>query len=132
MTSTSTNIDQMMSKVAEQIATAKANAQAMAEMTGKGETEEGKIVVTVNPTGALVSIELDPRAMRMASTDLAGAIVAASEIAKKDAADQVRALWSTADTGGLDMADVAQGNVDLSATLDERLAAAQDALRKYR
>ena len=132
MTSTSANIDQMMSKVAEQIATAKANAQAMAEMTGRGEVEEGKVVVTVNPTGALLSVELDPRAMRMASVDLGAAIVAASDLAKKDAAEQVRALWSTADTGGLDIADVAQGNVDLSATLDERLAKAQDALRKFR
>ena len=132
MTTSGASLEQLMSRISDQITAARDNAVRMAEVVGRGEAEEGRVVVTVRPTGAVQDVELDPRAMRLPSVDLAAAIVAAARLAERDAAAQVREIFGGLEMGGLDMADVAQGRADLTADLDTRLAAAHDALRKYR
>jgi DNA-binding protein YbaB len=121
-----------MGRIDAQITSARDNAIKMAAVVGRGESEDGRVIVTVNATGSLQSIEFDPKAMRLASTDLADAIVATARLAEQDAKTQVRAIWGKTDLGGVDIADAAQGQADLVAEVDRRLAAAREAMRKTR
>jgi len=56
----------------------------LTEIRGEAETADGKVKAVVRQGGALESLVLDPRAMRMASEDLAAAIVEAVAAATED------------------------------------------------
>ncbi|MFI7633214.1 YbaB/EbfC family nucleoid-associated protein [Nonomuraea sp. NPDC049400] len=52
---------------------------------GRGEAAEGRVVAEVTQTGALAGLTIDPRAMRLGSTELAAAILEAAAAAARDA-----------------------------------------------
>lgn len=121
-------IDELEAKVEQ----AKQNAAAVAETVGHGEAADGLVKVTVGPSGALKSLEFDPRAMRLPSVDLAAAVLEAARAGQADVLVQVREIYSAEQTGGLDIAAMAQGEVDVSALIDERMQKARDALQRSR
>lgn len=57
---------------------------AITALEGSATSEDERITVTVGPSGALKSLVLDPRAMRMQSHELAEAIVETAKLAADD------------------------------------------------
>ena len=122
----------LLDQLEAQIARAQENATAVAAVAGWGEAANGQVKVCVGPSGVLKKVELDPRAMRMASDDLAASIVEAARGAQSAAAASIREIYLSTDTGGIDIAAVAQGEYDASADIEQRLAKAREALRQAR
>lgn len=56
----------------------------LADLVGRAETADGKVVVEFEHGAGLTTLQLDPKAMRMASEDLAGAIKQAIIEANED------------------------------------------------
>lgn len=122
-------LDQLEARVAQ----AKANATALSEVEGWGEAANGHVKVCVGPSGVLKDVRLDPRAMRLASEDLAASIVEAAREGQQAAAVQIREIYSSSDdTAGLDIASIAQGNFNAAEHIDQRLDKARAALRDAR
>jgi DNA-binding protein YbaB len=122
----------LLDQLEAQIARAQENAAAVAAVEGWGAAANGQVKVCVGPSGVLKNVELDPRAMRMPSEDLAASIVEAARGAQRAAAVGIREIYSSTDTGGIDIAAVAQGEYDASAEIEQRLANAREALRQAR
>ncbi|MEU6721365.1 YbaB/EbfC family nucleoid-associated protein [Nonomuraea sp. NPDC046802] len=57
----------------------------IAEVRGRGEAADGRVVVTTTQTGALAGLTIDPRAMRLGSDQLAAAIMEAAARAVRGA-----------------------------------------------
>ncbi|GAA2403123.1 YbaB/EbfC family nucleoid-associated protein [Nonomuraea africana] len=55
------------------------------EVRGRGEAARGQVVAEVSPTGALVGLTIEPRAMRLGSAELAAAILEAAADAATNA-----------------------------------------------
>ncbi|TNY35853.1 YbaB/EbfC family nucleoid-associated protein [Thermomonospora catenispora] len=64
------------------------------EITGRGEAADGRIVAEYSAEGGLTKLELDPRALRLPSADLAEQIRTAVNAASEDFQRQVRELTS--------------------------------------
>jgi len=73
----------LLDQLETQISRAQENATAVAAVAGWGEAANGQVKVCVGPSGVLKKVELDPRAMRMASEDLAASIVEAARGAQR-------------------------------------------------
>ncbi len=58
----------------------------IAEVRGRGEAADGRVVVETTQTGALAGLTIDPRAMRLGSEELATTILEAAAEAERDAA----------------------------------------------
>ncbi|MFI6600272.1 YbaB/EbfC family nucleoid-associated protein [Nonomuraea sp. NPDC050536] len=82
----------------------------------RGKGEDGHVRATVDHTGRLVRVELDPRAMRQESHELADSVTHAVQLAQDDAAGKQRALVTDA-----------LGSDEALGTLQEQLDRAQDA-----
>jgi DNA-binding protein YbaB len=122
-------LDQLEARVAK----AKENAAALSAVRGWGEAANGYVKVCVGPSGVLQRVELDPRAMRLPSQDLAASIVAAAREGQQAAAAKIREIYVTSDdNGGTDVALIAQGEYDVSQYIDERLEKARAVLRNAR
>lgn len=133
MTPDSYDPQRLLDQIEARVAKAKENAAALAEVEGWGEAAEGYIRVCVGPSGALKAVELDPRAMRLPSVDLAAGIVEAARAGQKAAAESIRAIYGrSSDTGGVDIASMAQGDFNVSELIDQRLEKARAALRNAR
>lgn len=59
------------------------------DVVGEGASPDGKIRVRVTASGQLTGLQIDPRAMRLGSQELADAILEASRRATDDAARRV-------------------------------------------
>ena len=132
MTFTSSDPTEMMAQAQTMLESAREKALQMADVVGRGEAEEGLVTVIVNPVGTLREITLDPKAMRLPSVDLAAAILTAARAAEQDAAAQVREIWGPDLTGTFDVGAATQGKLDLVKVFDERMAKANEALRRSR
>lgn len=64
----------------------------IASVKGRGEAADGRVVVNVTQTGALVGLTIDPRAMRLGSDQLAAAIMEAAARAARDAEQEASDL----------------------------------------
>jgi DNA-binding protein YbaB len=123
----------LLDQLEARIAKAKENAAALSAVQGWGEASTGYVKVCVGPSGVLQSIELDPRAMRLPSQDLAASIVAAAREGQQAAAAKIREIYATSDNnGGIDVASIAQGEYDVSQYIDERLEKARAMIRNAR
>jgi DNA-binding protein YbaB len=67
----------------------------LSEVRGEAESADGKVRVVVRQGGMLESLVLDPRVMRMASEDLAAAIVEAVAAATEDAVAKAAELMES-------------------------------------
>lgn len=74
--------------------------QSLKEVEGIGTAANGMIKVRVGPTGALSSVEIDPRAMRLGSETLAEKIMAAARDAGEEVSRRMNELLGGF-TGGL-------------------------------
>lgn len=77
-------------------------------LRGRGEAEQGRVVVDVTQTGALAAVTIDPRAMRLGSERLAAAIMEAAaraeRAAEREASELVAPFAAGLLTGGEDAA----------------------------
>ena len=120
----------LLDQIEAQAAKVKENAAALSAVEGWGEAADGLVRVCVGPSGALKNVELDPRAMRLPSVDLAASIVEAAKEGQRAAALSIREIYSVQDTGGIDVAAVAQGEYDATGEIERRLEKAREALRR--
>ncbi|MEV4163140.1 YbaB/EbfC family nucleoid-associated protein [Nonomuraea dietziae] len=66
----------------------------LSELRGHGEAANGQVRVEVAPGGALLGVEIDPRAMRLASEELCEAIMDAFTEASDMAANRLNGVLS--------------------------------------
>jgi DNA-binding protein YbaB len=66
----------------------------LTEVRGHGEAMDGLVKVEVAPGGVLLSVDIEPKAMRLGSKALGAAIVEASAIAVQQAATRMNDLLS--------------------------------------
>ena len=85
-------VDQVLEMLAAQSAQFADVGRDLAETRGRGEAEEGRVVVEVLTTGSLAALRIDPRAMRLGSEALAEAILLAAGRAESDATAKAEAL----------------------------------------
>jgi DNA-binding protein YbaB len=93
-------LDSAMRQLREQIDSFQARRDAVAAMVGEGTAADGLVTVRTGAGGVLQDIELDPRAMRMASQDLRDAIL---EAARNAAANYQEALADILPTAPVDV-----------------------------
>ncbi|WP_424535173.1 YbaB/EbfC family nucleoid-associated protein [Sphaerisporangium viridialbum] len=85
-------VDAVLEALATQSARFQEAGQRLSETRGRGEAEEGRVVVEVLPSGSLAALRIDPRAMRLGSEALAEAILRAAREAEGDAAERAESL----------------------------------------
>jgi DNA-binding protein YbaB len=125
--------DRLVADLEAKLDRARENAVLVAALEGTGEAADGVVRVTVGATGALKDVVLDPKAMRLPSMDLAAAILEAARAAQASIGEQVREIYrDRAESGGFDPAAVVQGQVDVAAMVEERMARVREALRSGR
>lgn len=71
------------------------------EVRGRGEAAQGRVVAEASPTGALIGLTIDARAMRLGSDELAAAVLEAAAEAARNAEAGIGELVDPfiADTG---------------------------------
>jgi DNA-binding protein YbaB len=87
-------VDEVLEALAAQSARFEAVGRRLSETRGRGESEDGRVIVEALPGGSLVALRIDPRAMRLGSEALAEAILAAARRAEADAADRAESLMA--------------------------------------
>ncbi|WP_165964654.1 YbaB/EbfC family nucleoid-associated protein [Actinomadura sp. KC216] len=78
----------------------------LSELVGRAESRDGRVRLGLAAEGAITELEIDPRAMRMASAELAETIVKASQDALQDLQRQARELTEDASVAPEDVADI--------------------------
>jgi DNA-binding protein YbaB len=109
-------IEQAMRTIRERQAQSAAITEQIKQIRGKAQSEDERIKVEVGAMGQLESIELNPRAMKLPSDELAKTIVDLAHQAAEDAAAQTRKAMEPMLGEGVDwqrMVDDA-GNLDMS------------------
>lgn len=103
------------------------------ELEGVGEAADGRVKVTTVTGGRLKSVELDPRAMRLASQELGEQIVAAANAALDDLRDKAAAAApaQTVDTAAL-ARQLQQVQTDGIRQMEQVTGAIEDALTRMR
>ncbi|MFC4116375.1 YbaB/EbfC family nucleoid-associated protein [Nonomuraea zeae] len=82
----------------------------IAAVRGRGEAAEGRVVVEVTQSGGLAGLTIDPRAMRLGSTELAAAILDAAAKAARDAEHGTSSLVAPFISGTVLDGDDARGS----------------------
>lgn len=126
------DMQRLLNQIESQVGKAKENAAALSAIEAWGEAANGHVKACVGPSGVLKKVELDPRAMRMPSEELAASIVEAAQDGQREAAIKIREIYSSKDTGGIDIAAVAQGEYDATSQIEQRLEKAKAAMREAR
>jgi DNA-binding protein YbaB len=93
-------IESAMRQIREQLDSFQARRESVAAIVGEGTAADGLITVRTGPGGVLRDLEIDPKAMRMASQDLRDAIL---EAARNAATNYQEALAEVAPTASMDM-----------------------------
>jgi DNA-binding protein YbaB len=89
----------------------------------RASSDDGLIEVTVDGTGLVVDIALEPKAMRLASTDLADALAATVRNAQQQARAEATAALTEASQALPDAAQLAQTAAQLNDLARNRLGA---------
>lgn len=126
----------LMREAANKIESVKQIGVKLAAVRGTGEAADGKVKVTVHQGGRLEAVDLDPRAMRMASEDLGAAIVEAVAAATEDvtakAAELMESVLPGAGAGIVGLADpeaLAQERENSEARVDAIIQSLRDGMR---
>jgi DNA-binding protein YbaB len=105
---------------AEQMAQAEQLEQGIRAAAGTAASDDGRIRVAWSEAGGIDELVIDPRAMRLASEDLAAAIAQVVNAARTQAQQQVADLVADAmGSGAPDPHEVVAGLPDLQVQLDE-------------
>lgn len=94
----------------------------LAGLVGRGEAAQGYVVAEWT-AGGLSELTLDPRAMRLASADLASEIKAAVRAASADLRDQTRAALEQAGVAGGDVPTPEQVQAQLTDLREQMISA---------
>lgn len=114
-------IDDKIVRLMEQMSSLHELQDSLAELVGEGTAADGYVVVRVDHSGMVSAVELNPRAMKMASEDLSAAIVEAGQQAANDLATKAQNLFSEQVP---DMPDPEQAMQDAARNGPEELAEA--------
>jgi len=132
--------EELRAEFDRQAASVGALTTAIEEVRGQGSAAGGLITVTVNAGGRITALNLNPRAMRMASDELSAGILAAVDEGAADAARQVAELaGAVPQPGSATWDELISGEKSLDPTqalppmLDEAAfeAAIEDRARRY-
>jgi DNA-binding protein YbaB len=96
-----------------------------AELRGRGTTANGRVVAEVLSSGALVSLSIDPRAMRLGSEVLADEILAAVRKAAQDVSGRATELMEPSVT------ELMGDQTDDGTDIEQVLAALRDIRRQF-
>ncbi|GLW12662.1 hypothetical protein Misp01_77900 [Microtetraspora sp. NBRC 13810] len=66
--------------------------QRFEQLRGRGKDASGHVTAEVLPSGSLVALTFDPRALRLSAADLAEAVLAATRAAEEDAGAQAEEI----------------------------------------
>jgi DNA-binding protein YbaB len=109
----------------------------LADLRGHGEAADGLVRVEVAPGGALLGVDIDPRAMRLGSAALAEAIMDASAAATERATARMTEVLEPVIGRASGFSESLQGrlprmDVDSSITSDPRVSEALRSLQELR
>ncbi|QXJ23951.1 YbaB/EbfC family nucleoid-associated protein [Actinomadura graeca] len=85
------NVDEVLRRAQDQAARVAALQKELADTAGHAESEDGHVKVSYTSTGGITELEINPRAMRMASADLADTIKRVVQEAANDLQANIRA-----------------------------------------
>ncbi|MFC6083142.1 YbaB/EbfC family nucleoid-associated protein [Sphaerisporangium aureirubrum] len=85
-------VDQVLETLAVQTAQFEEVGRRLSATLGRGEAEDGRVVVEVRTGGSLASLHIDPRALRLGSEALAEAILRAAKDAETNVASRAEAV----------------------------------------
>ncbi|GAA2760135.1 YbaB/EbfC family nucleoid-associated protein [Actinopolymorpha rutila] len=93
----------------------------IAEVSGSATSEDERITVTYTEENGIESIQLDPRAMRMASEDFAAVLVQVANAARADMRDQMQRVVdeTIGEEGQPDLAELATNAAQMEAAMNE-------------
>jgi len=86
------DLERVVSQADELMRRLSASGEEMAEMVGEGESKDGLLRATADSGGRIMSIEINPRAMRMDSTTLAEGLTEAIQAAQDDALNRSQGM----------------------------------------
>lgn len=133
MTTSGDNYEELMAAAAGRIEAVRDLSGQLGDLRGEGAAADGKVKVTVLPGGTLENVELEPRAMKLQSHELAEAIVEAARAATIDATRKSSELMESVLPGaGSAMVDMADPDAIASgrAASEETVNSIIDSLRR--
>lgn len=86
------DLDKVLAQAQQNVAKMATLKERMANLTGTGESAEGRVKVTSSPNDPVAEMRIDPRAMRMSAEDLSDAVRSAIKAARRDLDRQVEEL----------------------------------------
>ena len=101
-----TDLDAFAEETAKEVQKAAELKERLNELVGRAESRDGRVRLGVSGAGAVVELEIDPRAMRMASAELAETIMTLSQDALQDLQRQSRELSEDSSVAPEDVANV--------------------------
>ncbi|QKW39594.1 YbaB/EbfC family nucleoid-associated protein [Actinomadura sp. NAK00032] len=100
------DLDAFAEQTAKEVQKATELRQRLSELVGRAESRDGRIRLGLSAEGAISELEIDPRAMRMASAELAETIIQVSQDALQDLQRQSRELTDDASVAPEDVAGI--------------------------
>ncbi|MFI0407763.1 YbaB/EbfC family nucleoid-associated protein [Actinomadura sp. 3N508] len=94
MTDHEFDLDKLLRASERQVANAEEMKSRTAELLGRAESDDGRIKIEWGPLGELAKLQIDPRALRTGSENLAETIVEVAAAAKQDLQRQMDDLTS--------------------------------------
>lgn len=123
------NPDKMLREAQQRVAKMSGMQERIAQIVGEAESSDGYVKATYTATGGLKDLELNPRAMRMASTDLASTIKEVIRAAMEDFQQRMRLEMSSAFEGQDDNPlELAQNPEKIKAKVEEATSMLDGAL----
>jgi DNA-binding protein YbaB len=133
--------DRILAQVGEQMQRFEQAREELSSLKGSGTAADGMVEVEVLPSGAISSLKINPRAMRLGSEALAEAILEAAGKAAKEAADRLNEIMGSVTERSADFSQMLQGkllsiNPDAESDihdpqLKEAMSQFQDMRRRY-
>ncbi|MFE3451296.1 YbaB/EbfC family nucleoid-associated protein [Nonomuraea sp. NPDC059194] len=123
MMASENDLDRMLSESERSLRRIREATAEFERVTGAGEAAEGLVRASVDHTGRLREVTLDPRAMRQDSATLADSVTQAVRAAQDDASRQGQELLDAV------LGDQARNPFDLNA-LRDRLQAAEESFAR--
>jgi DNA-binding protein YbaB len=133
--------DRILAQVGDQMQRLEQAREELSSLKGRATAADGQVEVEVLPSGALASLKINPRAMRLGSEALAEAILEAAGKAGKEAADRLNEIMGSVTGRSADFSQMLQGkllsmNPEAEADihdpqLKEAMSQFQDMRRRY-
>jgi DNA-binding protein YbaB len=88
------DVDKLLNGAQERISRVQEMQERLADLAGQAEAAEGRIKATYTMAGGLTGLEIDPRALRMGSKDLADTVRSTVQEAAQDLQRQIAEAMS--------------------------------------